>query len=191
MHQFIEWLSQPWPWYVTGPLIGLLVPLLLILGNVHFGLSSSYRQICSACVPSGIKYFTEYNWQESKWRLFFAVGIGLGGFVGANYLAVDHTSQLTIAAINDMKALGITSFSQFLPSEIYNWEMLLTPTGMIVMVGGGFLTGFGVRYANGCTSGHAIMGLSLLSVGSLIAVMGFFVGGMVVTNLLLPYIINI
>jgi uncharacterized membrane protein YedE/YeeE len=58
------------------------------------------------------------------------------------------------------------------------------------MVIGGFLVGFGTRYAGGCTSGHAISGLSNLQFASLIATIGFFAGGLIATHLLYPLLFN-
>ena len=191
MQEILNWLSQPWPWYVSGPLIGLMVPLLLIFGNVHFGLSSSFRQICSACIPSNASYFKDYDWKGGMWRFIFVIGIILGGFISTNYLSFNQPLDLSANTISDLKALGLTDFSQYIPVEIFSWEALQTTRGIVFMVLGGFLVGFGVRYANGCTSGHAIMGLSLLSVGSLVAVIGFFAGGLIVTHLLLPLFMNL
>ncbi len=83
---FIEWLQQPWPWYVAGPLIGLVVPVLLIIGNKTFGVSSSMRHICAACLPANISYF-KYDWKKEQWNLFFAGGIILGGIITMLFLA--------------------------------------------------------------------------------------------------------
>ena len=126
MNTFLQWLSQPWPWYVAGPMIGLTVPALLLLGNKSFGISSSLRHICAACVPAGIPFFS-YNWKKEIWNLLFVLGVGIGGF----------------------------------------------------------LVGFGTRYAGGCTSGHAIMGISNLQWPSLVATVFFMLGGFLMTNVLL------
>ena len=77
----VELLSKPWPWYVSGPLIGLMVPLLLLFANKSFGISSSLRHICAACFPGKIEYF-DYNWKREAWNLFFVAGIVVGGFFG-------------------------------------------------------------------------------------------------------------
>ena len=128
MHQFIEWISQPWPWYVAGPMIGLTVPALLIVGNKTFGISSSLRHICAACVPAGIPFFT-YNWKKEIWNLFFVLGTAIGGFIAMNLLANPDTIVISEATQADLTALGITNFSDLMPSEIFNWDNPLQVKG--------------------------------------------------------------
>jgi uncharacterized membrane protein YedE/YeeE len=184
MNQFMEWITQPWPWYVAGPIIGLTVPALLILGNKTFGISSSLRHICAACVPAGIPFFT-YNWKKEIWNLLFVLGTAIGGFIAMNFLANPNTIVISEATQADLTALGITQFSDLMPAEIYSWEILFTAKGLLFFVFGGFLVGFGTRYAGGCTSGHAIMGISSLQWPSLVATIFFMIGGFVMTHLLL------
>ena len=81
----LEFILEPWPWYVAGPLIGLFVPLLLIFGNKNFGISSSLRHICAMCVPMDIKYF-KYDWKSEKWNLFYVAGVLLGGLIASQFL---------------------------------------------------------------------------------------------------------
>ncbi len=180
----MEWITQPWPWYVAGPLIGLTVPALLILGNKTFGISSSLRHMCAACVPAGIPFFT-YNWKKEVWNLLFVVGILIGGFIATNYLANPETIVVSEATQADLTALGISDFTSLLPSDIFSWENLLTGKGLLFFVIGGFLVGFGTRYAGGCTSGHAIMGISSLQWPSLLATTFFMIGGFFMTHVLL------
>lgn len=184
----LELIKEPWPWYVAGPLIGLMIPLFLVFGNKSFGISSSLRHICAICVPMDIKYF-KYEWKHELWNLFFVGGICIGGFIAGNYIMNDVKVDISPQTIIDLKALGVTDFNSYLPEDIFSWEALFTLKGLVFMVLGGFLVGFGTRYANGCTSGHSISGLSNLQVGSLIATIGFFVGGLIMTHLVLPYII--
>jgi uncharacterized membrane protein YedE/YeeE len=184
MNQFIEWISQPWPWYVAGPMIGLTVPALLILGNKAFGISSSLRHICAACVPAGIPFFT-YDWKKEIWNLLFVLGTAIGGFIAMNFLANPDTIVISAATQADLKALGLTNFSDLMPLEIFNWDTAFTGKGILFFVIGGFLVGFGTRYAGGCTSGHAIMGISSLQWPSLVATIFFMVGGFFMTHVLL------
>lgn len=184
MNQFIEWISQPWPWYVAGPMIGLTVPALLILGNKTFGISSSLRHICAACVPAGIPFFT-YNWKKEIWNLLFVLGTAIGGFIAVNFLANPDTIVISEATQTDLKALGLTNFSDLMPVEIFNWDTVFTGKGILFLVIGGFLVGFGTRYAGGCTSGHAIMGISALQWPSLVATIFFMLGGFFMTHVLL------
>jgi uncharacterized membrane protein YedE/YeeE len=184
----IETLSQPWPWWVAGPLIGLIVPLLLLIGSKQFGLSTSFRQICAATAPGQIEYF-RYDWKRGMWRLALIVGIIGGAAIGATWLASpDPVIGISEATNSDLAALGITDFRGMVPSEFISWGGLLTLPGFVMVVVGGFFVGFGARYADGCTSGHAISGLSTFQFSSLIAVLGFFAGGLVATHLLLPLV---
>jgi uncharacterized membrane protein YedE/YeeE len=185
----LELISQPWPWYIAGPLIGLMVPLLLVIGGKVFGLSSNLRHLCAASLPANIEFF-KYDWKESgMWNLVFVVGVLLGGAIATFVLtSPDPVIGISEATRADLQNLGITDFTGFVPSEFLSWSGLLTLPGFLMIVGGGFLVGFGARYAGGCTSGHAISGLSNLQLPSLVAVIGFFAGGLIVTYVLLPLI---
>lgn len=165
---FIGFLYKPWPWYVAGPIIGITVPLLLLMGNKKLGISSSLRHICAACVPASIPLF-QYDWKKEIWNVYFAVGLLIGGFVGGVVLNGE----------------GVV----YLPAEIFNWNEIMTARGFIMTIVGGFMVGFGTRYARGCTSGHGILGLSALQWPSLLATMSFFVGGILFTWFILPFIL--
>ena len=186
----IDWLKQPWPWYVAGPLIGLTVPTLLLIGNKRFGISSSLRHICAACLPAKIPYF-QYDWKKEVWNLFFVLGIFLGGIIAVQLLANPIPIAVNPALAAELKTYGITNYDSLIPIEIFNWPALMHPKGLILMVVGGFLVGFGTRYAGGCTSGHAITGLSNLQWTSLIATICFMVGGFIMANLILPLILSL
>jgi uncharacterized membrane protein YedE/YeeE len=164
----MEFLYKPWPWYVAGPIIGLTVPFLLLLGNKKLGISSTLRHICAACVPASISLF-QYDWKKEIWSFYFAGGILIGGFIGGVLLNGEAV--------------------QYLPVEIFNWSELLTARGFIMMIVGGFMVGFGTRYARGCTSGHGILGLSALQWPSLVAIMAFFLGGILFSNFVVPYLV--
>lgn len=183
-----EFLSQPWPWYVSGPLIGLMVPLLLLAGNKPFGISSSMRHICAMCVPVKIKFF-DYDWKKESWSLIYVAGILLGGFL-AGYVFRDPNpvalSENTVSALNGM---GLSDLSGLVPAEVFNLQALFSWKGFLMMVAGGFCVGFGTRYANGCTSGHTITGLSALHFSSLIATVCFFAGGLLMAWFILPKIL--
>ena len=186
----IEFLTHPWPWYVSGPLIGLMVPLLLISGNKSFGISANLRHICAACFPGNVRFF-KYNWKKEIWNLFFVAGILIGGFIAARFFADLNGVSVNAALLSELKSYNITDTSKLLPSEIFSWPGLLSLRGFILLVIGGFLVGFGTRYAGGCTSGHAIMGLSNLQWPSLIATISFMAGGFIMANLILPYILSL
>ncbi len=190
----LEVLSAPWPWYVAGPLLGLIVPLLLLVGGKVFGISSSLRHMCAASpAPDSWKpSFLRYDWKASGlWNLAFVFGIALGALLAVSLLGVPDAGQSISAATRaDLAALGIQDFSGLVPVELFGWDRLLSPAGFVVVVIGGFMVGFGARWAGGCTSGHAISGIANLQLPSLIAVLGFFAGGLLVTFGLLPILLG-
>lgn len=182
-------ITSPWPWYIGGPLIGLMVPLLLIIGNKQLGVSSSLRHVCAACIPAKIPFF-QYDWKKHFWNLLFVLGIGIGGFL--SYLTAPSNYEIDISeeTKTELRELGISDFSGMVPEQVFSWSNVTSSMGLVFILLGGFLIGFGTRYANGCTSGHTIMGLANLRLSSLIATIGFFIGGLVMTHFLLPYILG-
>ena len=186
----LEVLKQPWPWYISGPLIGLTVPLLFILGNKSLGISSSLRHICAACVPAKIPFF-QYDWRKERWNLFFISGILIGGIIAANVLANPLPVQVNEKLAAELAGYGITDYNGLVPKQLFNWQSLLSVKGFVMMVVGGFLVGFGTRYAGGCTSGHAITGLSTLQWPSLVATCCFMIGGFIMANFILPFILSL
>ncbi len=186
----LDFLRQPWPWYIAGPLIGLTVPALLLLGNKSFGISSSLRHICAACLPAKISFF-RYDWKKEIWNLFFVGGILVGGIIASVWLANPEPVAVDPRLVTELDTYGINNYSSIVPVDLFSWPSLLTIRGFILMVVGGFLVGFGTRYAGGCTSGHAIMGLSNLQWPSLVATCCFMIGGFIMTNLILPFILQL
>ena len=186
----LEWLQQPWPWYVAGPIIGLMVPVLLLIGNKRLGISSSLRHVCAACLPAKIPFF-QYDWKKEAWNLFFVTGILIGGSIAASLLTSSAPVQVNEKLLAELQLFGITDHTSLLPVDIFNWSAVLTLRGFLLMVLGGFLVGFGTRYAGGCTSGHAIMGLSNLQWPSLVATCCFMAGGFIMANLIMPFILKL
>ena len=181
----LELLSEPWPWYVAGPLIGLVVPLLLRAGG-EFGVSENLRHICAAVLPTRNDFF-RYDWKATGlWNLTFALGIVLGGAVGGIVLASPDPLVVSDATTADLEIMGVTTLEGLAPAQVFSWEGLATVPGFVMIVIGGFLVGFGARYAGGCTSGHAISGLANLQLPSLLAVLGFFAAGLLATWVILP-----
>lgn len=185
----IEFISQAWPWYVSGPMIALVMFLLLWFGG-NFGVSSTLRGACAMCGVGDKIPFFDYDWKSQIWNMIFVLGAVIGGFVASNYLANPNDLALSVDTIEDLSALGISFDGGLAPESLFSWESLFTLKGFLVLVVGGFLIGFGTRWAGGCTSGHAISGLSNLQLPSLIAVVGFFIGGLVMTFLIFPFIFN-
>jgi uncharacterized membrane protein YedE/YeeE len=183
-----SWLAAPWPWYVAGPLIGLFVPALLIVGNKVFGISSNLRHLCSALIPSKLKFF-RYDWKDAGlWNLVFLLGVLVGGFLAAHF-GTQHDIAISVETKLTLTRMGLHDLSGVAPREIFGWHPLLTVRGFVSIVFGGFLVGFGTAYAGGCTSGHAISGLANFELPSLIAVFGFFAGGLAATWFILPHLL--
>lgn len=186
----VEFLSRPWPWYVAGPLIGLVVPLLLLFGNKPFGISSNLRHVCAAVAPRGLAYL-RYDWRrDGGWNLLFILGVLTGGFLGGVVLANPNPVALSPETRAALSALGLSEFSGLVPREIFAWSALGTVRGFVMLVLGGLAVGFGTAYAGGCTSGHAITGLADRQLASLVAVLGFFAGGLAATWLILPLLLR-
>ncbi|NSL86486.1 YeeE/YedE family protein [Chitinophaga sp. Mgbs1] len=181
----LRFLQQPWHWSAGGFLIGLTVPLLLILGNKTFGISSSLRHICAACFPAGLSFF-KYDWKKEAWNLFFVAGILIGAFIATTLLHDPKDIQVAAATQARLATYGVRDYGALLPPEIFSWNNLFNWKGLVFFIIGGFLVGFGTRYAGGCTSGHSIMGLSNLQWPSLVATICFMAGGIFSANVILP-----
>jgi len=159
----MEKILAPWPWYVTGPLIGLMVPAMLLLAGKKFGISSSFRDIGAMCSPRTKISYLQYDWRQYLWRIFLVIGVVIGGFIGNHLLSAEPVP--------------------FLPESYFSIK------GVIFLSIGGMLVGFGTRYAEGCTSGHTIMGVSNLQWSSVVASISFFIGGVIMTWVIFPLLV--
>ncbi len=179
---------SPWPWYISGPLIALVMALLLYFGKT-FGISSTLRSMCSIIGCGKVSSFFNFNWKKQIWNLIIILGATIGGFIAVHYLSDNSVTDLNPKTVTELQNMGFEKpGASLVPNEMFGKEAISTPKGLLLLIIGGFLVGFGARYAGGCTSGHAITGLSSLQKPSLIAVIGFFIGGLIMTNLILPLI---
>lgn len=187
----IEILSQPWPWYVAGPLIVVTMFLLLFFGK-NFGLSANFRTMCTIGGAGKFADFFKFDWKSQTWNLMVLGGAVIGGFLASEYFSSDVPMDLNPEVIAELQSMGIKNpGGTFLPEELFAADQIFTLRGFVVLVTGGILIGFGTRYAGGCTSGHAISGLSNLQLPSLVAVIGFFIGGIIMTYFILPHVLSL
>ncbi|MFD1163463.1 YeeE/YedE family protein [Hwangdonia seohaensis] len=183
----MEYILNPWPWYVSGPLIAMVMALLLYFGKT-FGMSSNLKTLCTIGGAGKFSDFFRFNWKDQIWNLVVVLGAIIGGFIATHYLSNDAVTNLNPQTISELQSMGFQNAGATLvPNEVFSLDTLNTKSLLLLIVGG-LLVGFGTRYAGGCTSGHAITGLSSLQKPSLIAVIGFFIGGLIMANLLLPLI---
>ena len=186
----MEYILQPWPWYVSGPLIALIMFFLIYFGK-NFGMSSNLRTLCSMGGAGKVADFFKFDWKAQRWNLMVVVGAIIGGYIATNLLSDGSTIDLNPETVSELQGFGFTNVGEaLLPQEIFAWENVLSLKGMAILIIGGFLVGFGARYAGGCTSGHAISGLSNFQLPSLLAVIGFFIGGLLMTYFILPLIFS-
>lgn len=184
----MEFIYEPWPWYVGGPMIALVMFLLIFMGK-KFGMSSNLETMCTICGAGKSTDYFNVDWKASRWNLIVIVGAAIGGFIGAHLLSHDASVEISSETVAKLENLGFFSAGEtYLPTRLFSLEALTNPFSVFILVIGGLLIGFGARYAAGCTSGHAISGLSNLQLPSLIAVIGFFIGGLVMIHLVFPII---
>jgi len=184
----MEYIFQPWAWYISGPLIALVMFILIYFGKT-FGLSSNLRTFCTIAGAGKRIAFFNFNWREQKWNLVVVLGAIIGGFIAHFFLSAPTNINLNPETIESLQQFGFNNVGEsLLPPEIYSSDAVFSIKGILILIIGGFLVGFGTRYAGGCTSGHAITGLSSFQLPSLIAVIGFFLGGLIMVHLILPII---
>lgn len=184
----MESILNPWPWYISGPLITFVMALLLYFGKT-FGMSSNLRTMCTIAGAGKFSDFFKFNWKEQSWNLIVVVGAIIGGYMATQYLSNDSITNLNPKTVIELQNMGFQdSGASLVPNEIFSMESPIALKRLILLIVGGLLVGFGTRYAGGCTSGHAIAGLSSLQKPSLIAVIGFFIGGLIMANLIFPLI---
>ncbi len=184
----MDWILEPWPWYISGPLIAFIMFLLLMVDK-NFGMSSNLRTLCTICGAGKKADFFKFDWKAQRWNLIVVLGAIIGGFIGSHYLSNDTSVILNPEVVENLQTMGFESAGKaYLPTELFDMSALSNIKSLAILIIGGFLVGFGARYAGGCTSGHAISGLSNLQMPSLIAVIGFFIGGIFMIHVLFPLI---
>lgn len=184
----MEWILEPWPWYVSGPLIALTMLTLLYVGK-NFGMSANLRTLCTVLGADKTCDFFCFDWKAQRWNLLIMMGAIIGGFLAAHYLSDNQVPNLNPKTIEQLQAIGFESAGKaYVPTELFGNEAFSSPKALALLLIGGLLVGFGARYAGGCTSGHSISGISNLQLPSFIATIGFFIGGLIMIHLIFPLI---
>lgn len=184
----IDFLLAPWPWWFSGLVISLIMFLLLFFGK-SFGFSANLRTICSIGGAGKRVSFFDFDWKKQIWNIVFLIGAIIGGYIAYEFLTVgEHPVKISEETVKDLNELGFSKPTSLQPGELFDLSALLDWKKLLILAIGGLFVGFGARYAGGCTSGHAISGISDLQIPSFIAVIGFFIGGLIMTYLIFPLI---
>ena len=184
----MEHLNATWPWYISGFLIGMIMLCLTYFGKV-FGMSSNLRTLCTIAGADRFADFFKFDWKAQTWSLTVVLGAMIGGFVAIHYMSEASNVTLNPNTVVQLSTLKIDApEGKIAPDALFGNEVFQSPKMILILIIGGILIGFGSRYAGGCTSGHAISGLSNLQLPSLKAVVGFFIGGLIMTHFLMPLI---
>ena len=187
----MEIIFQTWPWYVSGFLIGMVMLCLIYFGKA-FGMSSNLSTLCSMTGIGKRVAFFDFDWKAQRWNLLVVLGAVLGGFVAAHFMSDASNVTINPKTIAQLAQMGIDAPNgKLMPDALFGNAIFESPKMILILIVGGILIGFGTRYAAGCTSGHAISGLSNLQIKSLKAVIGFFIGGLLMSHFLLPLILKL
>lgn len=182
----MDLILQPWPWYIGGPLIAISLLLYFYFGQ-NFGASTNFETLCTMAGAGKVSDYFKKDWKDRDFALMFVIGLIIGGFISAIYLIPNQGIDLNQTTVQELTDLGFSNVgNQYFPDEIFGEDVLFSLKGFLILIVSGVLIGFGTRYAGGCTSGHAITGLSSLQLPSLFAVIGFFIGGIIATWLIIP-----
>ena len=165
------WLTRArWAPYLVGAGIGVLSWLAFLLSDHPLGVSTAYARTAGMVEKAvrGEKVKEKEYYQEHEPVVDWEWMLVLGLLVGATASAV--------------------------LSGDFRWEVVppmweggfgYSPVVRIaVAVLGGWLIGFGARWAGGCTSGHGISGALQLVISSWLAALCFFIGGIAAAFLL-------
>lgn len=182
----MDFIFQPWAWYIGGPLIAISLLLYFYFGK-NFGASTNFETLCTMAGAGKISDYFKTDWKERSFALLFVIGLIIGGYISSIYLIPEQTIDLNPKTVQELSNLGFSNIgNQYFPDEIFSDEVVFSLKGFLILLVSGVLIGFGTRYAGGCTSGHAITGLSSLQLPSLLAVIGFFIGGIIAAWFLIP-----
>lgn len=182
----MDFILQPWPWYVGGPLIALTLFLYFYFGK-NFGASTNFETLCTIAGADKVSDYFKKDWRDQRFALLFVLGLIIGGFIANQFLIPEQSVDLNPKTVQELSDIGFSNVAdQYFPDEIFSTEAVFSLKGFLILLISGLLIGFGTRYAGGCTSGHAITGLSSLQLPSLLAVIGFFIGGIIAAWYIIP-----
>jgi hypothetical protein len=172
----MNWLTQAqWSPYIVGAGIGVLSWITWLISNEPIGCSTSFSRIAGMIEKlfRGKKVEKKLYYQEVKpeidWQMMLVIGVVIGALI-SSLLSGDFRLQ-------------------WIPSV---WSLTFGDNMVLRLAAGfagGILLGFGSRWADGCTSGHGISGTMQLAVSSWISAICFFIGGILMAQLLFKVIL--
>lgn len=192
-YEWVGLINQPWHWAFSGIMIALILFLLTWMGR-SFGVSTSFKSICTIA-GAGKKYsFFNIDIKNEYWRMMFVAGALIGGFLTSQFFQSPESVAISDSTVSYLESVGVNypeadaTGQGMIPTSVFNFTSL---KGILMAIVGGFLVGFGARYGDGCTSGHAITGLAHLQLPSLLTVIGFFIGGLIMAHFILPFLLTL
>ena len=184
----MDFILEPWAWYIGGPLIAISLFSYFYFSK-NFGVSTNFETLCTMAGAGKVSEYFKKDWKERDFSLLFVIGLIIGGFISAHYLIPNQEINLNPKTVQELTDLGFSNVgNQYFPNEIFGEDVVFSLKGFLILLISGVFIGFGTRYAGGCTSGHAITGLSSLQLPSLLATIGFFIGGIIATWFIIPLI---
>lgn len=164
------WEMKRWSPYWVGVGIGILSWIAFVLSDKPIGVSTAYAQtsgmlekILQGPQVEAKAYYREYV-PKVSWTWMLVVGLLAGAFVSA--ITADDFQLQWVPPLWENK---------FGYSPVIRWAAAFS---------GGVVLGIGARWADGCTSGHGISGTLQLVVSSWIAVICFFISGVVIAHII-------
>ena len=130
----MDFILQPWPWYVAGPLITLVMFLLFYFGK-KFGVSSNLETLCAIGGAGNLVDFFKFDWKKNTWNLLFILGVIIGGFITYQWLTPSEVVAINPQTIQDLSDLGFQNAgAQYLPDEIFGSDTMFSLKGFLLLL---------------------------------------------------------
>ena len=181
---------SPWPWYVVGPLIVLTMAALLLSGR-RFGTGSNLRTMCTVAGAGTLAEYFRFDWRTQRWNLVFVLGTVCGGAIARFVLlapdpvALNPATVASLLAQDHRRRIGVCACCPLRPGSLVQPPRRPDPSPWRTLRRLRHTVGQRVHQR----TRHQWP--QLLQWPSLIAVIGFFIGGLTVTHLVLPHLLPI